>query len=83
MLDILNNYDWAEVFGEGSGGNCGIILPEVTPADSELSGESFGREDVASVLGIVEGERDESSWIIWGILNDGRYFFAEFGRRIL
>lgn len=76
MLKELEDYDWEEVFGEGSGGNCTAIVPSKPPMDS-TSVETFSREDVAEIRGLVEGEKDESSWIVWGRLKDGRFFFAE------
>ena len=33
MLPQLDDYDWAEVFGEGSGVNCGRIEPRRIPGD--------------------------------------------------
>lgn len=77
MLKELDDYDWAEVFGEGSGGNCSPITPQLVPGDTKTSGATFSREDVAKIRGQVEGERDESSWIIYGQLKDRRWFFAE------
>ena len=76
MITELDTYDWSEVFGEGSGGNCGPIIPDYPPGET-ISAETFGREDVVQILGMVEGENDGSSWIIYGRLRDGRYFFAK------
>lgn len=75
MLKELDGYDWAEVFGEGDGGNCTAIIPQTPPGD-ETPRHTFSREDVAFIKGQVEGERDEEAWIVWGQLNDGRWFFA-------
>ena len=76
MLQQLDDYDWAEVFGEGTGGNCSTIKPNRNPTDTTTSPDTFSREDVAEIKGMSEGERDERSWIVWGILKDGRYFVA-------
>jgi len=76
MLKELNDYDWAEVFGEGGGGNCTPIQPNRAPTDTETSPETFSREDVEEICGQSEGERDECSWIVWGRLKDGRWFVA-------
>ena len=51
MLPQLDDYDWAEVFGEGSGVNCGRIEPRRIPGEN-CSLEGFGREDVAEIRGI-------------------------------
>lgn len=77
MISELDDYDWAEVFGEGGGGNCSAIVPSAPPHDKATSRDTFSREDVALIKGKEEGERDEQSWIIWGQLKDGRWFFAE------
>jgi len=79
MLSRLDNYDWAEVFGEGSGGNCTPINPQPQPPDSDVSRATFGREDVAAIIAMEDGEKDEKDWIIYGILKDGRYFSARGG----
>lgn len=78
MLSELEDYDWAEVFGEGGGGNCTAIIPDTAPGD-QTSRNTFCREDVAVIYGQSEGERDERSWIVWGQLADGRYFVARGG----
>ena len=79
MLKELDDYDWAEVFGEGSGGNCTAIIPNRCPGDTITSSGTFSREDVAIIMGMSEGERDERSWIVWGQLKDGRWFKAAGG----
>ena len=74
MLKELDDYDWAEVFGEGGGGNCVPFGPE--NCRGEASQAHFGREDVALIKGQSEGERDARSWIVWGQLKDGSWFCA-------
>jgi len=74
MLGQLEGYDWAEVFGEGSGGNCTPIRPDTSRTD--CSAVTFSREDVAEIKGIVEGENDGPHWRVWGKLKDGRWFVA-------
>lgn len=79
MLSELDNYDWDEVFGEGGGGNCVPITPAVAPWDKTTSTSTFGREDVALIRQMIEGERDDVDWIIYGRLKDGRWFTARAG----
>lgn len=79
MLKELDDYDWAEVFGEGSGGNCTPIIPNLFPLDKETSPATFSREDVVLIKGQVEGENDEADWVVWGQLKDGRWFVARGG----
>ena len=79
MLKELDDYDWAEVFGEGGGGNCSSIQPNCCPTDTTTSRATFSREDVESIKGQSEGERDERDWIVYGKLKDGRWFLARGG----
>lgn len=78
MLKELDCYDWDEVFGEGSGGNCTAIEPDRAPGDPVLT-TTFSREDVSLIKGQVEGENDGPDWIVWGQLKDGRWFIAMAG----
>lgn len=79
MIESLDNYDWAEVFGEGTGGNCTPIIPNPQPPTCGISVETFSREDVEEIYGQEDGENDESDWIIYGKLKDGRFFAARGG----
>lgn len=72
----LNDSDWAEVFGEGGGGNCTPIIPNPQPPTSEISVKTFGRADVAEIFKMEDGENDGPPWIIYGRLHDRRYFAA-------
>jgi hypothetical protein len=78
MLKEIDDYDWAEVFGEGSGGNCTPIIPNIAPG-SFVSGDTFCREDVEEIAQIVEGDRDGPDWVVYGRLKDGRWFVARGG----
>lgn len=79
MLAELDSYDWAEVFGEGTGGNCSAIIPNWFIGDSETKRDTFSREDVALIRGQVEGENDGPDWVVYGQLKDGRWFVARGG----
>ena len=79
MLKELEGYDWEEVFGEGSGGNCTPIHPNKPPFDKTTSTATFSRADVAEIKGQVEGENDGPDWVVWGRLSDGRWFVARGG----
>lgn len=76
MIRALDDYNWAEVFGEGS--ECSAIIPD-RPPGSDVSVLTFGREDVQIILGMREGEREDRNWMIYGRLRDGRFFFAQGG----
>lgn len=76
ILPSIDDGDWAEVFGEGTGGNCRPIIPNRCPGDKTTSGITFSREDVKVIHGQSDGEKAERSWIVWGQLVDGRWFVA-------
>jgi|SRR5579871_2845118 len=79
MLQELNDYNWAEVFGEGEGGNCTPIIPNRLVTDTKTPITTFSREDVVKIYGMVEGEHDGPDWVVYGKLKDGRYFVARGG----
>ena len=80
MNKKLDTWDWAEVFGEGTGGNCTIIIPNVQPPGSKNVGaQPFNRKDVKRIIGMVEGANDGQDWVVYGKLKDGRYFIARGG----
>lgn len=79
MKTELDTCDWAEVFGEGGGGNCTPINPQPQPPSYTGSLATFSREDVAEIFQMEEGENDGLEWIIYGRLKDGRYFCARGG----
>jgi hypothetical protein len=70
--ELLNSYDWANVFGEG--GNC---LKEVESADGAPTDPIPTRADVAEVLASVDGENDGADWVGAFRLHDGRLLFAK------
>ena len=75
-----DNYDWPEAFGFAGGQpnayNCGV--PEAIPGES-CSTEPFGLDDVAEILGSVDGDNDGPSWVCVGRLTDGRHFTLRAG----
>ena len=70
MLKELEGYDWEQAFLYASGD------PVV---GAECAQGSFNREDVAELIGIVEGENDGDNWVCAGRLNDGRWFCLSAG----
>lgn len=77
----MDDYDWREVFacsGDVEGVfNSADVRP--APPTSSVSIAPFGRTDVSRVFGMVDGERDESDWLVWGRLKDRRFFFIAAG----
>lgn len=74
MKPELDFDDWGEVFGEGTGGNCTPIIPQPAPPSYSGSMDTFSREDVTEIFQMEDGEKDEEDWVIYGRLEDGRYF---------
>lgn len=75
--DLAGEYDWQEVFGEGSGGNCDKSRCELCPPDSTVDGTAPNIADVAEAVATINGENDESSWVGIFLLKDGRWLVAE------
>lgn len=59
------NFDWNEVFKYA-------VNPE--SLDGVASRETFVQDEVKKVIASVNGENDESSWLMLGQLKDGRFF---------
>lgn len=70
MIEQLNDYDWTQAFETSDVRS----LP-----GSSVATTPFGREDVLTVLSSSEGCRDESPWLMVGLLKDGRFFYLEAG----
>lgn len=83
MLPQLENYDWQKAFeyaGEISEfGNDGSPNISTLTFGEKTSIDPFTRENVKRIYGICEGEHDGLSWIVYGQLNDGRWFYLEAG----
>jgi hypothetical protein len=78
-LDQLQgDYDWSEVFGEGSGGNCNGTI-QVIPPGALVDSSGVSRKKVVSILAAVNGENDGDQWVGLFLLDDGRYLVAEGG----
>jgi hypothetical protein len=78
LLELLDDYDWAEVFGEGSGGNCDGTI-QVVPPGASVASSGVSRAMVAEVIAAVNGENAGEQWVGLFRLNDGRFLVAEGG----
>lgn len=89
ILPVLADHsgNWFQAFGfAGETKNsygcspCNTGDPEsALPNDQDISLAPFGRRDVASILGLAEGENDGADWLIAGQLKDGRWFSLRAG----
>ena len=68
MLELLNDYDWEEVFHYADGSEA---VPD--------GGKPFTREDVAEIYAMHYGENDEADWMVFGKLKRGDYFKVQAG----
>lgn len=72
LEDLLESYDWKEVFGEGNGGNC-------TQDIDSLDGTECAvclRTDVVEIIAAVNGYNDGDEWLGVFVMRDGRYLAA-------
>lgn len=76
--ELLTSYDWEEVFGEGSGGNCDWVI-QVVPPGSKVDSSGISRKKVVEIIAAVNGCNDEDDWVGLFLLDDGRYLVAEGG----
>lgn len=70
MLAEIDDYDWAEVFGEAY--SCS---KEIDSLDG-TSCDDFTREDVVEIIAIQDGQNDGDEWLGVFKLKDGRFLAA-------
>lgn len=75
---LQSDYDWAEVFGEGSGCNTDKTTDECPPGCG-VDRTPPNRKDVAEVFAAVNGEPDAEDWVGVFRLKDGRWLAASGG----
>lgn len=76
LPELLDSYDWAEVFGEGTGGNCDKSKVDTCPPGTEMDRTPPSRSDVAEVIAAANGEGDGDEWVGVFRLTDGRFLLA-------
>lgn len=76
--ELINDYDWEEVFGEGNGGNCNGVI-QVIPPGAPVNSSGVSRTKVVEIIAAVNGENDGNDWVGLFLLDDGRYLIAEGG----
>ena len=76
MLKEIDNYDWAEAFGEG--GSL-AVSPRVAVPLSMVSLDGVSREAVATIIACDEGENDGPDWVGVFQLKDLRFVTVEAG----
>ena len=72
LEELQTDYDWAEVFGEGTGGNCTQDLDSL----DGTSLETCLRRDVAEVIAAVNGANEYDDWVGVFRMRDGRFLAA-------
>lgn len=75
---LLEDWDWAHVFGEEDDGNTtGEVM--AIPPGCGVSRSPVARADVVEIVAAVNGENDGDDWVGVFRLKDGRYLIAEGG----
>lgn len=78
LAALAGDYDWQEVFGQGTGGNCDRKTDACPPgAAVDLSPPDIS--EVAEVLAAVNGENDGDDWVGLFRMRDGRIVVASGG----
>lgn len=67
FLMELDDYDWKRIF------ELGDAPIRTNPMDKTTPTDSFTREDVKEIIGIVDGEENGDDWVGVFLLKDGRY----------
>lgn len=78
LPELLTDYDWSEVFGEGPG----VIFDgtiQVVPPGANVAPSGVSRAMVAEVIASVNGENGGEQWVGLFRLDDGRFLVAEGG----
>jgi uncharacterized protein (TIGR02996 family) len=78
LKNLADDYDWGEVFGEGTGGNCSPKA-DACPPGAAIDLTPPRRADVVEVLAAINGENDGPDWIGLFRMNDGRIVVASGG----
>lgn len=67
MIEPLEEYSWQQVFNYAS--------PDAAiPTNKKISCAPFSASDVAKIYAYQDGSPDGDNWVMYGKLNDGRYF---------
>lgn len=76
LKELIDDYDWGEVFGEGTGGNCDKTT-DACPPGAAIDLTPPTRADVVEVVAAVNGVPDEQNWVGVFLLRDGRWLLAD------
>jgi hypothetical protein len=83
LTDFLADSDWRDAFGEAMGIELDAYNTTRRNPRRVLgftgSNEPFARSDVARIVAISDGEKDERNWIGVFALKDGRFGFVRAG----
>ncbi len=83
LQEFLDDSDWCDAFGEAMGVEPDAYAKSLKNPRRVLgfdgSDAPFARSDVARIVAISTGEKDELDWIGVFQLNDGRFGFVRAG----
>lgn len=73
---IQTDYDWTEVFGQGTGGKCNQQTDDCPPGiEIDLTPPKLS--DILEIIAASNGQNDEQSWVGVFRLKDGQFLLAE------
>jgi len=77
LESLQSSYDWEEVFGEGTGGNCGNKT-DPCPPGSDVDCTPPSLKDVVKIIAakVDHGDFAETTCVGVFVLKDGRYLLA-------
>jgi uncharacterized protein (TIGR02996 family) len=78
LAALRDDYDWREVFGQGSGGNCSQKA-DACPPGASVDVTPPNIEDVIGVIAASNGENDGADWVGVFEMRDGRIVIASGG----
>jgi len=78
LKDLVTDYDWLAVFGEGDNRNYNCTIPDVTSLDN-TSTDVCPINDVVEVIAAVNGNNDGPDWVGVFRMKDGRFLAATGG----
>mgnify|MGYP005999294605 CR=1 FL=1 len=72
LPELVNDFDWREVFGQGFGGNTDQDVESLDGTDTSVC----PIEDVVEIIAAANGENDGDEWLGVFRMRDGRLLAA-------
>lgn len=82
LKEMEVNYDWQQIWntdGQAVSNLSGTLSPEAVPPGSSVDCSELRFEDIAKLLGSVDGENDSSDWLCVVKMKDKRFAVVRAG----